>query len=125
MPKLHEETYGGGDQTWLASDHGMFNARSYTLTASAFTAEVTKFGKVPSGLPVALADGALVPYTGSEAFAGHILFDVDGKFDNSVAVLIHGFVHQKRVPTQAGTFTVPAQQSTSAITYVDATTEEV
>ena len=38
MPKLHSETFGGGDQTWLASDHGIYNARTFTLDSKAFAA---------------------------------------------------------------------------------------
>ena len=36
MPKLHSETFGAGDQTWLGSDHGIYNCRTFTLDAAAF-----------------------------------------------------------------------------------------
>ncbi len=38
MPKLRTETFGGGDQSWLGSAHGIGNCRTETIDISAFTA---------------------------------------------------------------------------------------
>ncbi len=37
MPRLKSETIGGGNMTWLGSDHGIFNCRTSTLDVSTFT----------------------------------------------------------------------------------------
>lgn len=118
MPKSHVETITGpGDQSWLASDHGLFNARSFTLHAEAFKAVQDKNGKVPSGYPVAESDGKLVPYAGSGTFVGHNLFDQDARYgDIAVAVLYHGTVNADRVPVE--NFKAPSAQPKSSIIFL-------
>ena len=107
MPKLHSETFGAGDQTWLGSNHGLYNAPTFILDAAAFRAIQTEKGKVPSGYPVTVAaSGKLAPYTGAEEVAGHILFDqVASKGDVAVPVMNHGTVIAGRVPYTG--FTAP------------------
>lgn len=108
MPKLVTETIGTGDQSWLGSDHGIYNARTATVDVSAFTAG-THYpnGYLPSGTPVALASGLLVPYdkteattTGAGVLAGFILTDqtVVGTNDFPVPLLDHGRVNVSKVP---------------------------
>lgn len=117
MPKLVTETIGTGDQSWLASTHGMHTPRSETLDNSAFTAG-THYpnGYLPSGTPVALVGGLLVPYdkaegttTGAGVLAGHLVKDepVVGTNDFAVALLDHGRVHVGKVPYN-NTFTFAA-----------------
>ena len=115
MPKLRSESFGSGDLTWLASDHGMFNCRTLTLDAATFAEIQSTYGKVPSGSPVVVADGKVSPYTGSGDFAGHILFDADAAHgDDSVEVLWTGAVVTERVP---GNFSAPAKQTQTTIAY--------
>ena len=38
MPIVQTKTFGAGDNTWLASDHGLYNAKTETLDAAAFQA---------------------------------------------------------------------------------------
>lgn len=114
MPKLRRETYGSGDQTWLASTHGITNAPTGTLDLSTFT-KATHYpdGYIPSGTPVDVTDlGAVKPHTapaegGPALKLGFILFDlpVDGGEVNPAAILRHGSVVAEKVP---GTFTAPA-----------------
>ena len=100
MPIVQTKTFGAGDNTWLASDHGLYNAKTETLDAAKFAAVQTANGKVPSGYPVTVAaSGKLAPYTGAEEVAGHILFDQDAsKGDVAVPVMNHGTVIAERVP---------------------------
>jgi hypothetical protein len=65
MPRLASETIGTGDQSWLGSTHGLYNARSVTPDASLFTLAAYPNG-VPSGTPLGLvtASGKVGPYTG-------------------------------------------------------------
>lgn len=128
MPRLSTETYGAGDMSWLASDHGIFNCDTVLLDISTFTAEDHyPDGYIPSGTAVAEVSGVLVPYTVAEAtttgagiLAGHILTDqpVVGTKDFAVPVFRHGKVVEANVP---GTFTAPAaaaKKAASSIIYV-------
>ena len=67
MPRLKTETFGAGDLSWLGSTHGIANGRTEKLDISTFTSG-THYpnGYLPSGLPVALVSGVLVPYVATE-----------------------------------------------------------
>lgn len=128
MPKLIEEVFGSGDQSWLASAHGIANCRTETVDISAFT-KSTHYpdGYLRSGLPVAKVDGVLVPYdsteatvTGAGVLAGHLFTDqaVVGNADLAAPVLDHGRVKASKVP---GSFSKPAaaaKLSATTIVYV-------
>lgn len=125
MPRLVSETIGAGDQSWLASDHGIYNCRTETVDVSTFTA-ATHYpnGYIPSGFPVAKVGGKLVPYdkteatvTGAGVLAGHILTDqpVVGTEDFAAPLLDHGRVHASKVPNG---FTAPAAAEKSAATTI-------
>jgi hypothetical protein len=112
MPRMKSETIGAGDQSWLGSDHGIYNGRTETLDISAFTAG-THYpnGYIPSGTPVALVGGMLVPYDKTEAvttnagvLAGFVLTDqpVVGTNDFAVPLLDHGRVKVSKVPYSGG-----------------------
>lgn len=36
MPRMRTETFGEGDMSWLASDHGIFNCRTSVIDISTF-----------------------------------------------------------------------------------------
>ena len=125
MPRLKTETFGSGDMTWLGSDHGLGNARTETLDISAFTAG-THYpnGYIPSGTPVALSAGLLVPYdktegttTGAGVLAGYVLTDqpVVGAADFPVPLLDHGRIVVANVPYSGG-FAAPAAAAKKAAT---------
>ncbi|NNG36938.1 potassium transporter [Nakamurella aerolata] len=103
MPRLKRETFGSGDQTWLGSDHGLFNARTGTLDVSTFTAG-THYpnGYFPSGLIVNCADeGAIKPFTGGAGEQlGFVLTDqsTDGVADIAIPVLRHGLIKTAHLP---------------------------
>lgn len=131
MPRLKTETVGTGDQSWLASAHGIRNCRTEQLDISAFTAG-THYpnGYIPSGTPVAKVGGLLVPYTSAEAtttgagvLAGHLFTDqvVVGTNDFPVPLLDHGRVKTAKVPTGTDAFTAPvaaAKRTSITIVYV-------
>ncbi|MBF4578952.1 hypothetical protein [Frigoribacterium sp. VKM Ac-2530] len=109
MPKLRTETFGGGDQSWLGSTHGIANARTGTLSLTDFT-PATHYpdGFIPSGTRVdASNEKALTPFTGAEGEQlGFVLTDspvVNGEAA-PVAVLRHGIINVANLP---GTFTAP------------------
>lgn len=120
MPRIKTERFGSGDQTWLASDHGIFNARTSVLDVSAFS-EATHFpdGYFPSGLPVNAADeGAVKPWTGGEGEAlGFVLTDqaTDGVEDLNVPVIRHGLIKTNKLPVA---FTAP--KAAGQFTFVNA-----
>jgi hypothetical protein len=133
MPKLRTESFtGAGDFRWLRSTHAIWNGRSETLNLAAFTAG-THYpnGYIPSGTPVALVAGLLVPYDSLEAtttnagvLAGHVLHDVPifaGQTENpNVALLDHGRVNPAFVPVGVQAFTVPvaaAKRAANTIVY--------
>lgn len=117
MPRLKTETLGTGDQSWLASAHGIRECRTEFLDVSTFTAG-THYpnGYIPSGTPVAKVGGVLVPYTSAEAtttgagvLAGHVFTDqhVEGTSDFAVPILDHGRVRTAKVPQGTDAFTAP------------------
>ncbi len=110
MPRLVSETFGGGDQSWLGSSHGIHECRTETLDISAFTAG-THFpdGYIKSGTPVAEVGGVLVPYTvaegtttGAGVLAGFVYTDQKVSHattgDMAVPLLDHGRVIVAKVP---------------------------
>jgi len=125
MPRLKTETFGGGDQSWLGSTHGIANARTEILDISAFTA-TTHYpnGFIPSGTPVAKVGGLLVPYdkteettTAAGILAGFVLTDqpVVGTADFAVPLIDHGRVLVDNLPT---TFVAPAAAAKRAATTI-------
>ncbi len=131
MPRLKSETFGAGDQSWLASSHGLRNARTEQVNLSAFTAG-THYpnGYIPSGTPVAKVSGLLVPYTSAEGtttgagvLAGHILTDqpVVGTGNFPAPVIDHCRVRAAKVPQGSDAFTAPvaaAKRANTTIVYV-------
>jgi hypothetical protein len=131
MPKLRTDTIGTGDQTWLASAHAIWNARTEILDISTFTAG-THYpnGYIPSGTPVAKVGGMLVPYDSTEAtvtgagiLAGHLFTDapVVGTNDFGVALIDHGRVRAAKVPQGVQAFTAPvatAKRAATTIVYI-------
>lgn len=121
MPKLRSETFGGGDQSWLGSAHGIGNARTGTLDVSAFT-KATHYpdGYIPSGTPVdASNEGAVVPFADAAgAQLGFLLTDqaTDGVTDIPAPILRHGLVKLDKLPGAA--FTAPATGSAAGFTFV-------
>lgn len=128
MPRLTTETFGGGDQSWLGSTHGIANARTEVLDISAFTAG-THYpnGYIPSGTPVAKVGGVLVPYDKTEAtttdagvLAGFILTDqrVVGTADFGVPLLDHGRVRASKVPNSFVAPVAAEKRAATTIVYV-------
>jgi hypothetical protein len=130
MPKMLTQSFNGaGDFRWLRTTRGIWTGRSESLKLSAFTAG-THYpnGYIPSGTPVALVAGQLVPYdsleattTGAGVLAGHILHDVmvtQGGFslteDPNVALYDQGRVNPAFVPTGVQAFTAPVAEAKRA-----------
>lgn len=123
MPRLKTDSYGGGDQSWLGSTHGIRNARTVSIDPSAFTAVSTN-GYIPSGTPVAIAGGLAVPYdvtagttTGAGVLAGFILTDQpivgSGKF--AAPLLDHGRVIVAKVPYASFAKPLTAKDATTIV----------
>ena len=108
--RMKTERFGTGDQTWLASAHGMRNAGTAVIDISTFVKN-THYpdGFIKSGTPVNIADPkAVVPYVdGAAAVLGFVLFDqpTDGVTDFPAPILRHGQVNLDKVPV---TLTKPA-----------------
>ena len=97
------ETVAGGNLSWLGSRHGVANARTGTLKASAFTDK-----HVPSGTPVAFDAGLYAPYTAElgQELVGFVINDVNVTGgDEPVAILDHGRIIVDNLPVED--FTVP------------------
>lgn len=131
MPRLRTESLNSGDLSWLGSAHGIRNCRTQTVNLAAFTAG-THYpnGFIPSGTPVALVSGLLVPYdsveattTGAGVLAGHLFSDqrVVGTGNFPAPVLDHGRVRSARVPQGVQAFAVPvaaAKRASMTIVYI-------
>lgn len=128
MPRLTTETFGSGDQTWLGSAHGLRNARTVVLNASAFNkAAHYPDGYLRSGQPLAISNGKAVPYdpteatvTGAGILAGFLLTDqkVDGTTDVSGPLLDHGRVKVANLPVAFVKPTAAAKLSATTIVFV-------
>ena len=104
---------GGGDDSWLGSRHGLDNAETGTLNASAFTGT-----EVLSGTPVVKSGGLLVP-AGGAAPQGFVIGDHSLAGGNTaVPVLWHGRIKADNLPVE--NFVVPAEPG--AFVYVGGTT---
>jgi hypothetical protein len=129
MPRFATENIAVGDQSWLGSTHALANARTETVDISAFTAG-THYpnGYIPSGFPVALVGGLLVPYdvtvgtvAGAGILAGHLATDfrVSGTADLPAAVVDHGRVKVAKIALILTGFVKPiAAKLAATIVYI-------
>lgn len=128
MPRMKTETFGGGDQSWLGSTHGIANARTEIVDISAFT-KATHYpdGYIKSGTPVAKVGGVLVPYdategttTGAGVLAGFILTDqsTDGVADFGAPLLDHGRVKTANLPIAFTAPTAAAKRANTTFVFV-------
>jgi hypothetical protein len=129
MPKLRQETFGPGDQSWLGSTHGIRNARTVIIDISTFTpAAHYPDGYLPSGFPIAVVGGVGVPYdvtvgttTGAGILAGHLLTDqrVIGTADFGAPLLDHGRVKTAKIAAFFTGFVKPiAAKLAATIVYI-------
>ena len=116
------ESFGAGDQSWLASRHGTDVAKSATLNPSAWTSK-TSDGRIKSGEPFALVSNLAVPYNsagsgGTNVLHGFILTDQSVKSDGgnvSFPALWTGRVYRSKLPS-----TVPADATTAGLFVLEA-----
>ena len=115
MPKLKNEQYGAGDQSWLGSAHGIANARTETVDISSFTA-ATDYpnGYLPSGTFLTMTGGGLAGKYNGTVLDGVLLTDqaVVGAEDFPVPVLDHGRIKTDRLPV---TFVKPTTDNTTFV----------
>ena len=103
MPRIKSESFGGGDQSWLGSTHGIGNCRTETLDPATFT-KATHYpnGYFPSGLIVDIADPqAVKPFTGGAGEKLAFLMgdhETDGVEDRAGAFLFHGSIRTGFLP---------------------------
>lgn len=127
---------GGSDQSWLASRHGLDNGQPRTLDISKFESgthydATTKV--IPSGvaLGIVTATELAVPFDpaatdGSEVLDSYLIApEAIGRTDGSVAdrvivgALVHGLIHQNRLPVVAQRTTVESAETTGVFSYQD------
>lgn len=112
MPRMKEESFGGGDMSWMLNTDDISTARTELLDISTFT-KSTHYpnGYILSGTPVAKVGGVLVPFdptvgttTGAGIIAGHVLTDqsTDGVADFAVPLFAKGQVVASKVPGTTG-----------------------
>lgn len=104
---ITSKSFGGGDDSWMGSRHGVETATTITLDASEFTDTLVK-----SGTPIAKSatDGMADPYdptpTTGNTLYGFVIGDHDiSDGDTPVAVMWHGRVIVDNLPVA---FTPPA-----------------
>lgn len=119
MPKMRTKSYSQGNPAWLKSEHGVYNAQSFVFKAADFNAVVAKYGFVPTGYPVTISGDKVVPVTAEATVpAGHILWDQEGKYDDQVAVLLHGIVALGKLPKLTNDKPLNKPTANAPITYV-------
>lgn len=97
MPRLTEESYGTGDQSWIASTHAIYNCRSVAPDPTEFTAVAYPNG-VPSGTPLSIVDDLAVPFDGTETLVGFLYTDQPAPGDGGWPLFWHGAVRVDRLP---------------------------
>lgn len=102
MALFTKKAYGAGDTRWLASGHGINEAKTENITVADFAADVVD-GVLPSGTPVTIdaADETCKPYDGT-TLSGFLLFaeSVKDQADVNVAVIRHCAVYGQFLPKQ-------------------------
>lgn len=117
MPRLSEESFGSGDQSWIGAPHGMYDTLTVTIDPADFTA-ATHYpdGYLPSGTPLNVADESSVgPWTGAAGEKLAFLYTdqrVVGAKKFGAPAYAHGVIKVANLPGAA--FTVP----TSATAFV-------
>lgn len=112
------ENFGPGDQSWLGSRHGVENAITVTIDASAAASKVVD-GYLKSGEALALntSTGKYQPYAsggsnGTNVLAGFLIADVPlvsypgdpgSSSDITAAMGVHLFVRTSKLPSSIGT----------------------
>ncbi len=108
MPRLKTETFGTGDQSWLASTHSIYNCRTGTLNLGSFVA-ATHYpdGHIRSGTPVGQITASKLygPFDsaatdGRQNFVGFVYTDqaVVGTANIPAPIFDHGRVNSDRLP---------------------------
>lgn len=101
---IRSNKYGGGDDSWLGSRHGVVNAHTGTLDAASFAG--VEGGVVKSGTPVVQSGDKYVA-AGENAPVGFVLGDHSiGNGDEPAAIVWHGRILTQNLPVD--TFAVPA-----------------
>ena len=116
------ESYGAGDQSWLASRHGTDVAKSATLDPSAWTSK-TSDGRIKSGEPFAVVSNLAVPYNsagsgGTNVLAGFVFTDQavrSGGGNVTFPAIWTGRVYRSKLPS-----TVPANAETTGLFVLEA-----
>lgn len=123
MPRVSEETYGAGDQSWLGGTHGIYNCRSGVIDPTTFSGSDYPNGYLPSGTRVALVDDAFVKYNaagndGTEVLAGFVYTDqkVAGTELLNAPILTHGQIRVAKLPGAA--FDHEDVETTGLFTYI-------
>jgi hypothetical protein len=103
---IRTESFGAGDQTWLASHHGTEVPKSVTLDPSAWTGKTTD-GRIKSGEAFAVVSGLAVPYAsggsgGTNILAGFIFTDQavrSGGGNVTFPAIWHGRIILSKLPS--------------------------
>lgn len=127
MPRLATETIGTGDQSWLASTHAIWQARSVAPDPEKFSTDAFEDGYVPSGTLLAVVDGKAVPFDpegedGSELFFGMLFTDQKLPAEGSWPVLWHCAVKSAALPAAAkaaAELLAGASNPAGQVTFVD------
>lgn len=70
---VSKQDFGGDNQSWLGSAHGVDGARTVTLDGTKFAA-FKKNGSIPSGIPLKESNGKFEPVTDNgDTLAGFLL----------------------------------------------------
>lgn len=104
---IRTESFGAGDQSWLASSHGTASAKSASLDPTAWSAKVTADGRIKSGEACAVVSGLAVPYNsagsgGTNVLAGFVLTDQSvrtGGGNITFPMVWHGRVYSSKLPS--------------------------
>lgn len=110
MPRLRNESFGSGDQSWIGAPHGMYDTLTVAIDPTLFTAG-THYpdGYIKSGTELNIADEKAVgPYTGDPGEKLAFLYtdqQVVGTGQFGAPAYAHGVIKVDNLPNQS--FAVP------------------
>lgn len=101
---VSKQNFGGDNQSWLGSAHGVEGARTVTLDGTKFSAFKAD-GTIPSGIPLKESNGKFEPVTdNADRLAGFLLSAQefkDGGGDLIAPMLERGRIRVGRLPAAA------------------------
>lgn len=120
MPLMRHITTDFGSPAWLGDGVNALSPQSLIVKSSDFDAVVAKYNGIPSGYPVKLEKGKVLPAAAGDSPDGFVLFPqgtVVGDFQ--VAVVVQGIIRLNRLPKLADDSAIAKPADSKSFVYIE------